>query len=163
VKDALRRGRVDVEAREALLGHSGSTSKVSRGYGAGEMLERWGVKVLRNAVAKIKYTGLDLSKLKTGYEAQRTSGPQALIRPRSGNSVVHACAECNLPISEVPSRVAAAGKGTTSLCAIIRVKYPCGSFQLSNVDYNNGGRKSASGSHQRGFYSIKSRRQNYST
>ena len=33
------------------------------------MLERWGVKVLRDAVAKIKYTGLDLSKVKTGYEA----------------------------------------------------------------------------------------------
>ena len=31
VKDAMRRGRVDVEAREALLGHSVATSKVSRG------------------------------------------------------------------------------------------------------------------------------------
>ncbi len=70
VKDALRRGSVDVEAREALLGHSGSTSAVSRGYGANEMLERWGVKVLRDAVAKIKYPGLNLSKVKTGYEAQ---------------------------------------------------------------------------------------------
>lgn len=68
VKDALRRGRVDVEAREALLGHSGSTSSVSRGYGASEMLERWGVKVLQDAVEKIEYAGLDLSKVKTGYE-----------------------------------------------------------------------------------------------
>lgn len=65
VKDALRRGRVDVEAREALLGHSGSTSAVSRGYGASEMLERWGVQVLREAVATIEYVGLDLSKVRT--------------------------------------------------------------------------------------------------
>ncbi|WLB91327.1 site-specific integrase [Bradyrhizobium japonicum USDA 135] len=70
VKDALRRGRVDVEAREALLGHSGSTSAVSRGYGASEMLERWGVKVLRDAVAKIEYVGLDLSKVKTGHDTR---------------------------------------------------------------------------------------------
>ncbi|MCK1348660.1 MULTISPECIES: DUF6538 domain-containing protein [unclassified Bradyrhizobium] len=65
VKDALRRGRVDVEAREALLGHSGSTSAVSRGYGASEMLERWGMQVLREAIAKIEYVGLDLSKVRT--------------------------------------------------------------------------------------------------
>jgi integrase len=71
VKDALRRGGVDVEAREALLGHSGSTSAVSRGYGANEMLERWGVQVLRDAVSKINYAGLNLSKVKTGY------GPRA--------------------------------------------------------------------------------------
>lgn len=70
VKDALRRGRVDVEAREALLGHSGSTSSVSRGYGASEMLERWGVKVLRDAISKIEYVGLDLSKVKTRREAK---------------------------------------------------------------------------------------------
>lgn len=70
VKDALRRGRVDVEAREALLGHSGSTSAVSRGYGATEMLERWGVKVLRDAVSKIEYDGLDIYKVKTGHEAK---------------------------------------------------------------------------------------------
>lgn len=71
VKDALRRGRVDVEAREALLGHSGSTSSVSRGYGASEMLERWGVKVLRDAVSKIEYVGLDLTRVKTGHEAKQ--------------------------------------------------------------------------------------------
>ncbi|MHC2561451.1 DUF6538 domain-containing protein [Bradyrhizobium liaoningense] len=74
VKDALRRGRVDVEAREALLGHSGSTSAVSRGYGASEMLERWGVKVLRDAVAKIEYVGLDLSKVKTGHDTRARAG-----------------------------------------------------------------------------------------
>jgi integrase len=74
VKDALRRGRVDVEAREALLGHSGSISAVSRGYGANEMLERWGVKVLQEAVAKIEYVGLNLSKVKTGYETRARAG-----------------------------------------------------------------------------------------
>lgn len=74
VKDALRRGRVDVEAREALLGHSGSTSAVSRGYGANEMLERWGVKVLRDAVARIEYVGLDLSKVKMGHDTRARAG-----------------------------------------------------------------------------------------
>jgi integrase len=74
VKDALRRGRVDVEAREALLGHTGSTSAVSRGYGADEMLERWGVEVLREAVATIEYIGLDLSKVKTDHETRASAG-----------------------------------------------------------------------------------------
>jgi integrase len=69
VKDALRRGGVDLEAREALLGHSGSISAVSRGYGADEMLARWGVTVLRDAVATINYRGLDLSRVQTGHHA----------------------------------------------------------------------------------------------
>ncbi|MGY4430980.1 hypothetical protein ACVWWO_003457 [Bradyrhizobium sp. F1.13.1] len=51
-----------VEAREALLGHSGSTSAVNRDYGANEMLERWSVKMLRDARSKIEYVGLDLSQ-----------------------------------------------------------------------------------------------------
>ena len=32
------------------------------------MLERWGVDVLRDAVAKMNYPGLNLSKVQTGYE-----------------------------------------------------------------------------------------------
>jgi integrase len=58
VNDALRRGKVDHELREALIGHS-SGSKVD--YGAKQMLTRWGAAELEDAVSKIAYPGLDLS------------------------------------------------------------------------------------------------------
>lgn len=58
VTDALRRGKVDHELREALVGHS-LGSKVD--YGAKQMLARWGAPVLKDAVSKIAYPGLDLS------------------------------------------------------------------------------------------------------
>jgi integrase len=63
VKDALRRARVDYELREALVGHSHGNT-VSGGYGAAEMLARWGVEALQDAVSKITYPGLDLSRVK---------------------------------------------------------------------------------------------------
>lgn len=73
VKDALRRARVDYELREALLGHSHSNT-VSGGYGAAEMLARWGVEALQEAVAKITYPGLDLSRVKPLGVPTRTRG-----------------------------------------------------------------------------------------
>lgn len=73
VKDALRRARVDYELREALVGHShGST--VSGGYGAPEMLARWGVEALQEAVSKISYPGLDLSRVKPIGAVKRKRG-----------------------------------------------------------------------------------------
>jgi integrase len=73
VKDALRRARVDYELREALVGHSlGST--VSGGYGAPEMLARWGVEALRDAVSKITYPGLDLSRVQAPGTTRTTRG-----------------------------------------------------------------------------------------
>jgi integrase len=63
VKDALRRARVDYELREALVGHSHGNT-VSGGYGAAEMLARWGVEALHEAISKITYPGLDLSRVK---------------------------------------------------------------------------------------------------
>jgi integrase len=61
-KDALRQGGVNQEIHDALTGHAqGST--VSGGYGAKEMLARFGVKVLKAAVAKVAYQGLDLSRV----------------------------------------------------------------------------------------------------
>jgi integrase len=59
-KDALRQGRVSQEVHDALTGHA-QASTVSGGYGAKEMLARFGVNVLRDAVAKVAYPGLDLS------------------------------------------------------------------------------------------------------
>lgn len=63
VKDALRRARVDYELREALVGHAHGNT-VSGGYGAAEMLARWGVEALQDTISKINYPGLDLSRVK---------------------------------------------------------------------------------------------------
>jgi len=71
VKDALRRGKVDHELREALIGHS-QGSKVSGDYGAKQMLARWGAAALEDAVSKISYPGLDLSRVKAISIAKRT-------------------------------------------------------------------------------------------
>jgi integrase len=62
-KDALRQGKVNQEVHDALTGHA-QASTVSGGYGAKEMLARFGVKVLRTAVAKVAYPGLDLSRVR---------------------------------------------------------------------------------------------------
>ncbi len=62
-KDALRRGGVNQEIHDALTGHA-QASTVSGGYGAKEMLARFGVKVLKSAVAKVAYPGLDLSRVR---------------------------------------------------------------------------------------------------
>jgi integrase len=63
-KDALRAATSDEEMRDALLGHSSGKSSVSRGYGAKQMLTRWGDKSLREAVSKVDYRGLDLSRVR---------------------------------------------------------------------------------------------------
>jgi integrase len=67
-KDAARAAGVSQEVHDALTGHS-HASTVSGGYGAKNMLARFGAKVLKSAVAKIAYADLDLSKVRTGYEA----------------------------------------------------------------------------------------------
>lgn len=63
VKDALRRGRADHEMREALIGHA-QASSVSWGYGANAMLSRFGAGALSDAINRITYAGLDLSRVK---------------------------------------------------------------------------------------------------
>jgi integrase len=70
-KDALRQGKVNQEIHDALTGHS-QASTVSGGYGAKEMLARFGVKVLRAAVAKVAYRGLDLSRVQPFVVGKRT-------------------------------------------------------------------------------------------
>jgi integrase len=62
-KDALRQGKVNQEVHDALTGHA-QASTVSGGYGAKEMLARFGVEVLSAAVAKVSYRGLDLSRVR---------------------------------------------------------------------------------------------------
>lgn len=70
-KDALRQGKVNQEIHDALTGHA-QASTVSGGYGAKEMLARFGVKVLRAAVAKVAYGGLDLSRVQPFAVAKDT-------------------------------------------------------------------------------------------
>lgn len=70
-KDALRHGRVNQETHDALTGHA-QASTVSGGYGAKEMLARFGVEVLRTAVAEVAYRGLDLSRVRPFVVANTT-------------------------------------------------------------------------------------------
>jgi integrase len=63
VQDALRRATPDEELRDAIQGRSNKKS-VGRDYGAKEMLARWGVETLQEAVSKISYPGLDLSRVR---------------------------------------------------------------------------------------------------
>jgi integrase len=70
-KDALRRGEVNQKLHDALRGHA-QASTVSGGYGAKEMLARFGVNVLRTAVAKVAYRGLDLSRVQPFVVAKST-------------------------------------------------------------------------------------------
>jgi integrase len=59
--DRSRAAKVDAEVRKALMGHSDTS--VSGGYGAKVMLVRWGAALLKEAVEKIVYPGLDLSRV----------------------------------------------------------------------------------------------------
>jgi integrase len=72
-KDALRQGKVNQEIHDALTGHA-QASTVSGGYGAKEMLARFGVKVLKSAVAKVEYRGLDLTRIQPFVVGKRTRG-----------------------------------------------------------------------------------------
>jgi integrase len=75
-KDALRRGGADHEIREDLLGHA-QASTVSGGYGANAMLSRWGAAALSDAINRISYPGLDLSRVKPLGVPPRTRGTKA--------------------------------------------------------------------------------------
>jgi hypothetical protein len=53
---------VSEDVNDALTGHAGAGS-VGRTYGAKEMLKRFGLPILNDAVSKVRYPGLDLSHL----------------------------------------------------------------------------------------------------
>jgi integrase len=61
-KDAARAARVSEELHDALTGHTGSS--VGRTYGAKDMVRRFGLETLADAVSRIKYPGLDLSNVR---------------------------------------------------------------------------------------------------
>ena len=65
-KDALRNVGVSEDINDALMGQAGSSS-VGRRYGAKDMVRRFGLERLVEAVEKVSYPGLDLSHV--GEEA----------------------------------------------------------------------------------------------
>jgi hypothetical protein len=60
-EDALRAAGESEDINDALTGRSGGG--VGRSYGAKEMMQRFGLARLADAVAKVAYPGLDLSHL----------------------------------------------------------------------------------------------------
>jgi integrase len=62
-KDALRAAGVGEDVNDAITGHSGGG--VGRSYGAKDVVRRFGLRQLSEAVAKAEYPGLDLSHLYT--------------------------------------------------------------------------------------------------
>jgi integrase len=60
-KDAARAARVSEDLHDALTGHAGSS--VGRTYGSRDMVRRFGLETLADAVNRIKYPGLDLSNV----------------------------------------------------------------------------------------------------
>jgi integrase len=65
-KDALRAARVSEDINDGLTGHAGG-SAVGRSYGAKDMLRRFGLPTLADAVGKVTYPGLDLSHIQTHH------------------------------------------------------------------------------------------------
>ena len=60
-KDAARAARVSEELHDALTGHGNAS--VGRGYGAKEVVRRFGLETLADAVSRISYPGLDLDQV----------------------------------------------------------------------------------------------------
>jgi integrase len=83
--DRARAAGVSEEVRKALMGHS-DASTVSGGYGAKNMLARWGVNVLKEAIEKITYPGLDLSRVRPPGSTRRTRGTEAIKANRPAST-----------------------------------------------------------------------------
>jgi integrase len=63
-KDAARAAGVPEDLNDALTGHSNAT--VGRGYGAKDIVRRFGMDALTNAVNAVNYRGLNLSNVRSG-------------------------------------------------------------------------------------------------
>jgi integrase len=60
-KDALRRASVSEDVNDALTGHA--SASIGRSYGAKDMVRRFGLGALADAVGKVAYPGLELGSL----------------------------------------------------------------------------------------------------
>ena len=79
-KDALRAAALGEDVNDALTGHAGPGT-VARKYGAKEMIRRFGLERLADAVSKVGYPGLDLSHLEP-FEVVK--GGKAVAKDRAG-------------------------------------------------------------------------------
>ena len=79
-KDALRTAGVNEDANDALTGHSGG-NPVARSYGWKEMVRRFGFPTLSAAVEKVRYPGLDLSKVRWTSQAAPRETKRTPARP----------------------------------------------------------------------------------
>ena len=71
-KDALRSAGVPEDLNDALTGHSNSS--VGRGYGAKEILRRFGMDALKDAIYSVKYKELNLSKVSSAQKKVTRNG-----------------------------------------------------------------------------------------
>jgi integrase len=71
-KDAARAARVSEDPHDALTGHAGSS--VGRTYGSRDIVRRFGLKTLADAMNKIEYPGLDLSNVLWSIPAPGAAG-----------------------------------------------------------------------------------------
>jgi integrase len=62
-KDALTQKSVDLELRKALMGHAWA-AEAHGGYGGPTMLIRFGAETMKEAVTKVAYRSLDLSRVR---------------------------------------------------------------------------------------------------
>jgi integrase len=81
-KDALRAASVNEDINDALTGHSGGNS-VARGYGWKEMVRRFGLQTLRDAVEKVRYPELDLSPVRWTVPPNIQQAPRKGVTPGS--------------------------------------------------------------------------------
>jgi integrase len=72
-KDALRAASVPEDLNDALMGQTG-LGTVARSYGAKEIVRRFGMPALVRAVSKVKYPGLNLSRVRARGTKEQTKG-----------------------------------------------------------------------------------------
>ena len=69
-KDALRAARIPEDLNDALTGHSNKS--VGRGYGAKEIVRRFGMPALKDAIASVRYEGLQVPKANVELAKKQT-------------------------------------------------------------------------------------------
>jgi integrase len=83
-KDALRAAKVPEDLNDALMGQA-TRGSVGRRYGARDIVTRYGMPTLIEAVERVTYSGLDLSGLRPSSWAARPQGS----RPTHGRRKHH--------------------------------------------------------------------------
>jgi integrase len=135
-KDAARAAHVSEELHDALTGHAGSS--VGRTYGSRDMVRRFGLETLADAVNKVKYPGLDLSNVLWSIPA--TEAPAAGSYPAGQEKGVScegapdpagskACIGTQCGEEGSATRVSDAPATIASLCALRGPTHTFGSYK----------------------------------